>query len=80
MEKEIDNILGMFEMGCYSQKEAKEKLLNLHSVSKCYPTKCCDNKEIVTKPTSFNDADGHCEDAILHYCKNCDYDHEVELH
>ncbi len=33
MEKEIDNILGMFEMGCYSQKEAKQKLLNLHSVS-----------------------------------------------
>ena len=33
MEKDIDNILGMFEMGCYSQKEAKEKLLNLHSVS-----------------------------------------------
>ena len=33
MEKEIDNILGMFEMGCYSQEEAKQKLLNLHSVS-----------------------------------------------
>ena len=80
MEKEIEQILLKHGYNKVTLDEAKQELLNLHSVSKRYPTKCCDNKEIVTTPTSFNDADGHCEDAVLHYCKNCDYDHEVELH
>ena len=80
MRKDIIEILEESDLYGYSNEVIADKLLNLHIVSKRYSTKCCDNKEIVTTPTSFNDSDGHCEDAILHYCKNCDYDHEVELH